>query len=75
MSGEYSIKSTDYQDERFSANEGEKSYDFVYSLALLINGEFEMSIKISSIEEASEEKLNEIIQMLLDNMVIINTEG
>ena len=44
-------------------------------LSVLINGEFEMSIKISSIEEASEEKLNEIIQMLLDNMVIINTEG
>ena len=75
MSGEYSIKSVDYQDERLSNNEGEKSYDFVYSLALLINGEFEMSIKISSIEEASEEKLEEIVQMLMDSIVIINTEG
>ena len=32
------------------------------------------SIHISSVDEASEEKLNEIIQMLYDSLVIINTE-
>ena len=71
MSGEYSIKSVDYQDERLSNNEGEKSYDFVYSLALLINGEFEMSIKISSTQEFNENQIDSISQVLLNNILII----
>ena len=75
MSGEYSINSIDYQDERLPVNEDNNKYTYAYSLALLINGEREMSIKISSTRELDEAGLNSISKTLLDNMVIINTEG
>ena len=50
-------------------------YHNFYYYAMFVNNIQIACIHISSIEEASEEKLNEIIQMLLENMVIINTEG
>ena len=52
----------------------DKIYTNAYYFEMLVNDVKFACIHISSIEEASEEKLNEIIQMLLDNMVIINTE-
>jgi hypothetical protein len=42
-------------------------------LALLTNGEKVMSIKISSTQEFSEEQINDISNILMDNIVIINT--
>ena len=50
-------------------------YQNAYHYNIFVNDTQIACIHISSIEEASEEKLNEIIQMLLENMVIINTEG
>ena len=47
-------------------------YNYMYHYSLYVNDTLKCNIHISSIEEASEEKLNEIIQMLLDNMVILN---
>ena len=46
----------------------------IYHYKLLVNEKKFACIHISSIEEASEEKLEEIVQMLIDSMVIINTE-
>ena len=42
--------------------------------AVTVNGVEVACIHISSIEEASEEKLDEIIQMLSDSLVVINTD-
>ncbi len=74
-SGEFLISSLDYQDERLSVGGNNKKYTYAYSLVLLINGEREMSIKISSTRELDEAGLNSIAKTLLDNIVIINTEG
>ena len=50
-------------------------YNNVYHYTLYVNGVRSCCIHISSVEKASEEKLAEIHQMLLDNMVVINGEG
>jgi hypothetical protein len=49
-------------------------YNYSSHYELFVNDVEFACIHISSIEEASEEKLDEIIQMLYDNLVIINTE-
>ncbi len=72
MSGEYLINSKDYQDERLSNDN--KKYNHVYSLALLVNGENIMSIKISSTQELPQVQLDGVSQILLDNMIIIGAE-
>ena len=74
MSGQYLINSLDYQDERLpvSAGEENKKYNYVHSLALFVNGESEMSIKISSTQKLDENHINGISQLLLDNMLIIS---
>ena len=75
MFGQYLINDRDYQDERLTIdNREKKKYDYVYSLALLINDEREASIKISSTQQFSEQQINAIIQMLLDSLVVINAE-
>ena len=50
-------------------------YNYSSHYEIWVNDEEFACIHISSIEEASEEKLDEIIQMLYDSLVIINTEG
>ena len=40
-----------------------------------INGNDEVRVDITSENELTKEKLDEICQLLMDNMVIINTEG
>ena len=50
-------------------------YKNAYHYNIFVNDTPIACIHISSIEEASEEKLEEIINMLSDSMVIINTEG
>ena len=47
-------------------------YKYMYHYSLYVNDTLKCDIHILSIEEASEEKLNEIIQMLLDSIVILN---
>ena len=72
VSGEHIITALDYQDERLSVDESNKKYTYAYSLVLLINGEEEMSIKISSTRELDDAGLNSITTVLLENMVIIS---
>ena len=55
---------------RYSKDEVYKSF---YHYEILVNDEDFGCIHISCIEEPSEEKLNEIIDMLYDSLVIINT--
>ena len=50
-------------------------YLYTYKYAVSTGGEEVMNIYISSILESTQEKLDEICQLLLDNIVIINTEG
>ena len=50
-------------------------YNYCYEYGLYVNDVEIGCIHISSIDETSEEKLDGICQLLLDNIVIINTEG
>ena len=54
--------------------EKDRIYNHVYHYSLCVNGVQACCIHISSIDEASEEKLNEIIDMLYDSLVVLNTE-
>ena len=69
----YSVKSIDYCDEINSQTDAK--YNYVYQFDLLINSASEMSIKISSVDELSDDNLNKICALLTENLVIINTEG
>lgn len=53
----------------------EKQYSYVYFYQIKVNGEDMVFVKIYTETEFENEKLDEICQLLLDNMVIINTEG
>ena len=64
-----------YKDRYYGDRTSENMiYNNVYHYEFLVNGVEFACIHISSIKEASEEKLEEIVQMLMDSMVIINTE-
>ena len=54
--------------------EENRLYSHTYYYEVYVNGVNFGCIHISSIEEASEEKLAEIIQMMQDSLVVINTE-
>ena len=57
-------------------NPDKLSYNYVASYDLCVNGEYYMSVIIAALrEDVSAEKQNELCQLLLDNIVIINTEG
>jgi hypothetical protein len=65
-----------YEDAWFSdGTEREKIYNYVYHYSVYVNDVEAGCIHISSIDEPSEEKLDEIIQMLYDSLVVINTEN
>lgn len=49
-------------------------YNNIYHYEMFVNDTKCACIHISSFDEESEEKLNEILQMLLDSMVVLNTE-
>ena len=51
----------------------EEIYNYAYYYAVYVNDTKVCRINISSIDKANEEKLDEIIQMLSDSMVILNT--
>ena len=58
-------------------NDKEKQpmYNHVYHYSVYVNGAEVCCIHISSVDEASEEKLDEIIQMMSDSLVVINADG
>ena len=57
-------------------NPYDKVYNYINTYVLNINGIEFMKISISALDkEISSEKLDEITQLLMDNIVIINTEG
>lgn len=53
--------------------EEDRIYNHVYHYTLYVNDTKACCIHISSIEEASQEKLDEIIQMLYESLEVINT--
>ena len=74
----YSSKDLHYQEslELGSNTEDENMiYNYCYHFDVYINDVEFGYIHISSIDEPSIEKLDEICQLLLDNLVIINPEG
>ena len=55
--------------------EYEKYYSFMVKCYIKINGKYEVSVDILSDDELTQEQLNSIEHLLLENIVIINTEG
>ena len=53
----------------------EEYYNYMNIYSIQINGENTVTVKIASKSELSEEQINVINNLLLDNIVIINTEG
>ena len=67
-----------FADERTFQDHGayyETYYDLIYMYDINVNGENIARVEIASQTAISAEKLGEICQLLLDNLVIINTEG
>ncbi len=58
-----------------SKTEEDIIYNHRYHYSIYVNDTEACCIHISSIDEASEEKLADIIQMLSDSMVVLNTEN
>ena len=58
----------------YSGEPENRIYQNAYHYEIFVNNTRFGCIHISSIDEASEEKLDEIIQMLLDSLVVINAE-
>ena len=54
-------------------NQPIRMYNYFYEYQIYVNNIKIGCVHISSIDETSEEKLNEIIQMLYDSLVVINT--
>jgi hypothetical protein len=50
-------------------------YNYLYTYQIQINGNDEIKVQIASKNELPQEKLDEICKLLMDNIVIINTEG
>lgn len=66
----YFVDKNDYL-KGFESNEQISKYNYAYPYALTVNGDTKMSIKISTETEVDNDKLNEICQLLLDNIVIL----
>ena len=59
-----------YQD----SDNSKKIYNYAYYYKLYVNDVEFGCVHISSVDEPSEEKLNELLQMMEDSLVVINTE-
>ena len=59
----------------FNTAKYKEYYDYMYLYKININGIDEITTKINSKSELSQETLDEICKILMDNIVIINTEG
>ena len=66
-----------YYDESIEDHSNEEviMYNHYYKCGIYVNGARIGCIHISSIDETSEEKLDEIIQMMSDSLVVINADG
>lgn len=69
----------EYDDQYYQASlerdfDKVKIYEYIYRYEIYINNVKSGCIHISSIEEANEEKLDEIIKMLSDSLVVLNLE-
>lgn len=76
--GHYENFLEDFADVRSripETSEYENYYSYMYIYRISINGTDEISIKLCTENKLNQEKLDEICQLLLDNLVIINTEG
>ena len=61
--------------EIYGSDEGRYPlYNYVYHYSVYVEGVEVCCIHISSIDEATDEKLDEIIQMLSNSLVVLNTE-
>ena len=52
----------------------DKYYNYLYVYNIQVNGVNEIEVQIASETELTQEKLDEITKLLMDNIVIINTE-
>ena len=59
----------------FDTLDYDKYYEHMYVYQININEKEEIIVKITSENKIPREKLDEFCQLLMDNMVIINTEG
>jgi len=64
-----------YEDSLLHASDNTDVYNYVYHYSMYANNALIACFHISSIEEASEEKLGEIMQMMYDSLVVINADG
>ena len=53
----------------------DKYYEYMYVYQININGNEEVNLNITAKNEMSIEELDKIVQLFIDNIVIINTEG
>lgn len=58
----------------FETLDYDEYYDYMYVYQISINEKEEVTVKITSENEILREKLDEIVQFFIDNIVIINTE-
>jgi len=65
----YEIRTVDIENAKY-----ENRYNYLYLYQIKINGEDKISVKIASKSELPQEKLDELCEILLDSIVIINTE-
>lgn len=65
----YEIRTVDIENAKY-----ENRYNYLYLYQIKINGEDKISVKIASKIELPKEKLGELCEILLDSIVIINTE-
>ena len=67
----------EYADQRtfnFETLDYDRYYEYMYIYRISINQKEEVTVKITSENEIRREKLDEIVKLFVDNIVIINTE-
>ena len=64
-----------YEESVLRAGEGVDMYSYYYHYSVYVNNVKACCIHISSIDEPSKEKLEQIVQMLKDSIVVLNAEG
>ena len=72
---EYELRFIDQNSYNLDNSCYDRYYSYLYMYQIQINGNDEVRVDITSENELTKEKIDEICQLLMDNMVIINTEG
>lgn len=65
----------DIRSYNYDTKTSELTYNIMYAFLIKINDITELNIEITSVYDMTEEQLNYISQLFMDNLVIINTEG